>query len=201
MKKRLCVLTVLTLLMSCSKQTETKAPAGEVLFEVNPVLLGDLVRLPELKLTMHPPKDWTAVDEALFKTVCMQLQAMYSDDAPLQVKPHRIFLNNETQSMLSISAIQYAADSMAVSRAMDYFEKNSPVDQGDRKMNRMNFVKDQIYMEQLLVHDQLRIAFKLVMRDGTGGLIVLDYTTLRTEYEKEVKAIESSIGSIIYDED
>jgi hypothetical protein len=91
---------------------------------------------------------------------------------------------------LYISQLGGIEDSTSVDKYKDLIQKNfSPTKVGD-------FLKDNILFTQYLIQDENRINFKLLFFNPKDQLIQFDYILQKDSYVLELKAIESSIGSI-----
>jgi hypothetical protein len=176
----------------CTKNSQDNA-LTEMLFQVNPDLISHKVEFNSLGFSLHPPADWQPVPDSTFEKFKSRI-GQSNLNAPIQIRPVAFFLNPETQNLFSVSQINASGD-MHFNQIADLIEKRITFDQGGRKMNRHRFLKEDFIIEQFFIQDLLYVVVKLLF-ETPQGFVQLDYTCRKTEYEKESKAIESSIGTI-----
>jgi hypothetical protein len=64
------------------------------------------------------------------------------------------------------------------------------------KVKKAVYMKDGIKITQFLIQKNNIVNFRLLFNNGDGKLLQFDYLAGIRDYSLEVKAIESSIGSI-----
>jgi hypothetical protein len=176
--------------------TQKAAPPvlQEMVFEVDPERIEQKFSCDSLSLSFHPPAGWKRIPDELFRQFKTQA-TLSKSPVPITVIPIAVFLNPESKGMLSLARIIPAADTTSISRLMDLIQENTGAD-GERRLNRARFLKDDIFIEQLLIQDSTQIVFKLLFQTHENKWIEMDYITAKSAYEKEVKSIESSLGTI-----
>jgi hypothetical protein len=177
----------------CTKNSEDAA-LTEMLFQVNPDLISHKVEFNTLGFSLHPPAGWQPVPDSTFEKFRSRIGPA-DPDAVLQIKPVALFINHETQNVFSVSQIDVSGE-INLSQIADMVEKQVAFDQGGRKVKRHRFLKEDLIIEQLFMQDLLYVVVKLLF-ETPKGFVQLDYTCRKSEYEKESKAIESSIGTIM----
>ncbi len=185
----------LTLVLACSRPSSDTAPA-EMMFEVNPDLISGPVALNTLSLSFHPPLNWEPVPDSLFQRIRSGAAARTGRDG-LVIDPAAVFMHGQNQSTLIISRVQ-TPEPMPLKDIADVLQNRSDYDQGGVRLKRDRFMKDGIKMEQLFMEDKLRVVIKLLFINPMGQAIQADFTTLKSEYQNESKAIESSIGTFLW---
>lgn len=183
-------------IFACSRPSEDKV-VQEMLFEVNPDLLGEQVVFDSLGISLYPPIGWNAVTGEMFRQVKAHLLDRTDPDVIVQIIPAGLFLKPSNQSMLNVSEV-LTQQNMELSAIIDYLYKMTTLDQGKQQIQRHRFFKDNIFMEQLMIQDQLRVDLKLVFKNNAGRFIEVDYTTMKSDYNNESKAIESSLGMVLF---
>jgi len=184
------ILFLSLLVLFCSKQEKSAPPkTSEMIFEVDSTRLESALYVPELGIRFSSPKGWLPISEALFKEF-RQKNPTVPGDSVFLCKPVSIFFNNDSKSLLYISEIKTPNDSGSPGNYQSLIQKSlEPKKTG-------NFTKDNIYFTQFLIQDPVRINFKLVFSNANNQLIQFDYVVPTEFYVSELKAIESSIGSI-----
>jgi len=196
MKRRCLTVLICFICIGCNQKVDHPS-IQEMLFEVNPDLLGEKTVLDSLGIAFHPPVAWNPVPDSLFEQFKTHIQDNADPEASFRLSPVEIFLNPASQSMLSVSTIE-VKNEKPLSQLADAIQKQTRFDQGGRKLQRNCYIKDNIMIEQLFIQDALRVVIKLVFQNQQNQSIEMDYTTLKTIYQKESKAIESSLGTLIY---
>lgn len=161
-------------------------------FNVVPEKLGVPVVAEDLGIRFQPPAGWEPLSSAAFDSVSHVLDR--SDEA-LRLHPRHIFLDPRNGSLCSVTTVAFA-DSLGFDAMIArYGALIADRYQGD-SLRQGLFYKDNIRMVQYLLQPQDRVAFKLLFETPVGGVIQFDYIVPKLFYAGEVKAIESSIGSI-----
>lgn len=170
----------------------------ELHFDIDMTKLGEVYRQNDYGITLYPPKGWELVPA----DVLQQLKTQSSKNASAQevsFEPINMFFNEENQSILSIAHIievnkQGISDRDLLKKYQELL--TSKIDSS--RLKKGEFFKDGIHFVQFLIQDGERVIFKLLVRNVKNQLIELDYIVLKSVYSSEVKAIESSIGTISF---
>ena len=185
------IITLISFLLFCSKQNKTSSPeVTELAFEVDSTRL-ELTRHDQyLGIQFNSPKGWTLTPKTLFEAFSKQESSTFLEGSDFKISPISIFLNQEKKSILYISQMHGFQDSTSVDKYKDLIQRIfSPNKVGD-------FFKDNILFTQYLIQDENRVNFKLLFFNSKNQLIQFDYIVPNNFYISELKAIESSIGSI-----
>jgi hypothetical protein len=205
MKRRKLVIVVSLLLVTsmctyCGSDevSENTAKAPELQFNIDMAKLGAVYQQDDYGITLYPPKGWELVSAEVFQ----QLKEQISKNISVQevsFEPIDMFFNEENQSILSIAHIidvnkQGITDQDLLKKYQEFLtsEINSSL------LKKGEFLKDGIHFVQVLIQDGDRVIFKLLVQNVKNQLIEFDYIVLKSTYNSEVKAIESSIGTISF---
>lgn len=185
------IMMTTSLLVFCSKQDNTSSTdVTELTFEIDSTKLELTSSDQNLGIQFNAPKGWTPISQAMFEQFSKQDSAVFVEGSNIAIHPISIFLNKADKSLLYVSQIQGTPDSTSVNRYKESIQKNFvPTKVGD-------FKKDEIIFTQFLIQDEDRINFKLLFFNSKNQLIQFDYIVPKDVYVPELKAIESSIGSI-----
>jgi len=188
---RSLIIVIISFLLSCSKQDKASPPqVTELTFEVDSTKLELASVDQNLGIQFNAPKGWTPITQSLFVKFSKQDSTIFLKGTHFMINPSSIFLNKDDKSLLYISQIQGIGDSTSVDKYKDLIQRNfSPTKVGD-------FFKENILFTQYLIQDEIRINFKLLFFNSNKQLIQFDYIAPKNAYVLELKAIESSIGSI-----
>jgi len=184
-------LLIVGLFLFCSKQDQSGTnEINELKFEVDSTKLEIRTRNTDLGIQFNSPKDWMPISHELLEDFSKRNASEYLKASGFVWKPISIFLNKKNESLLYISLVQGQDDTSSITMYKDLIQKNiASAKAGD-------FIKDGIHFSQILVQDNERVNFKLLFFNSKNQLIQFDYVIPNQFYISELKAIESSIGSI-----
>ncbi|MBU0507828.1 hypothetical protein KKH27_03180 [bacterium] len=182
---------VLALAVSCRGSGGSDGPFRELEFAVDSSRLGDPIHVKGL--VVHAPAGWDEADSTLLVAVRQAVVGQASENRLPEF--HTVRIQPETGGVLVITSFpkdpRTTGDFVTWARSFveEYRRARSevPVEEDWLKIGGMAAV--QIYQA-----DSLRIQFKyLIAADLPVGL---DYSVPRAAWEKEVRSVESSLGSI-----
>ena len=182
---------VVILILFCSSQEKNQTEkTAELTFDVDSTKLEKTTFVHDIGVQFNAPKEWTRISTSLFEEFSKHSSMILLEGNDFAVNPISIFLNKENNNVLFLSQLEVFEDSTIVNKYKDLIQiKFSPTKVG-------NFIKDDIIFTQYLIQDENRINFKLLFFNSKNQLIQFDYIISRESYLSEIKAIESSIGSI-----
>ncbi|MCI0495274.1 hypothetical protein L0Z72_09735 [candidate division KSB1 bacterium] len=188
---KLLIFLAFIIMLFCAKQEkETVQREDELAFEVDTAKLELSTRLMDWGIELNSPKDWKPIDEKLFNQLSDKAATVNLSDSTFSCQPNAIFFNQNDKSTLFISAVSGVDDTSSFAQYKNLIqEKLAPRKAGD-------FLKNQISFSQFLIQDELHVNFKLLFQNKRLQLIQFDYIIPIHSYVSELKAIESSIGSI-----
>ena len=188
--KRLIVLFSLSLFFCSNQEQQSNSQSLELSFDVDSTKIGSFVENTDFGFSFGTPKGWTKIPDALFAEFSKQTPGVQVNGSQFVCSPVAIFLNKDNQSLLYISHIQAADDSIAINSYQRMIQARfSTAKTGD-------FINNNIRFRQFLIQDEMRINFKLLFFNSKNRLFQFDYIVPKKFYVPELKAIESSIGSI-----
>ncbi len=175
----------------CSRQDQDSSKRiAELTFEVDSTKLELTSVDQNLGIQFNSPKGWALAPKTLFEAFSKQDSSIFLEGAGFKITPISIFLNQESKSLLYISQMREIQDSASVDKYKGFIQRTfSPTKVGD-------FLKDNILFTQYLIQDEIRVNFKLLFFNSKNQLIQFDYIIPKDVYLSELKAIESSIGSV-----
>lgn len=182
---------VVVFILFCSSQEKNQTETtSELTFEVDSTKLELTTHNQDLGIQFNAPKEWTPIPRSLFEKFSKQISTNFLEGNDFKVNPISIFLNQQNKSLLYISQFQNLVDSTIVKKYEDLIQVTFlPTKVGD-------FLKDDIVFTQYLIQDENRINFKLFFFNSKNQLIQFDYIVPNDSYVSQLKAVESSIGSI-----
>ena len=191
--RRILLYSLLTLflLSTCSERNEQPA-YEEMIFNVDSNLLGKKVRINSAGIEFHFPKGFEQVDSQMFEQLRQSLLKLKG----FKHSPLLATINSDQTAILLFLRI-FPKDSSIKKLTFAHVEEILQPNDTSTTINIAKFTKDSIKILQYLVDTGNSIDFKLFFHDKDTNLYELDYLFLsRDEYAKNIKAIESSIGSL-----
>lgn len=185
-------------LFFCSNQNKNANTdtLPEAYFDIDSAKIGKLFQNDDYGIRFNPPRAWELVSPEIFEKISEHVSYRGSDQE-FSFKPIYIFLDQENGSMLSISVLSSVDDTVSTEDLLKRYRELLDVRFGSSELKKVAFSKDGIGFLQFLIQEKDKVIFKLLFENLENQVIQLDYIVSRTIYPSEVKAIESSIGSIL----
>ncbi len=181
-------LCLLCLLAACRERTDVQT----MHFDVDPARLGAAVEASDLGIRFQPPSGWAPLAAAEIDSV---RRATALAHEAVELTPRYVFLDSTSGSLLSVSTLRLdppAPFEAQVARYGELLAAPFPAD----SLRQGQYLKDGIHIAQFLLEPGGRVNFKLVFASTRADLLQFDYIATLAAYPGEIKAIESSIGSI-----
>lgn len=190
------VIALCLYLLGCAgEEVESGVPSME--FTLDPEQLGPPVLLAAEGIRFRAPAGWKPLNagevDRLDGTTTDTLGA--GPDS-LLLRPLHIFMDDEAGSVLSVSYLRFHKDapfSEQIKRYGTTLAKRFSQD----SVRQTQFMKNDLHMAQYLLQPQGLVNFKVVFEAKHGALLQFDYVVPAVHYPEEVRAVESSIGSIV----
>ena len=180
-------------LVSCDSPNAQKRTYETLVFNVDQTRLEPAITDTTLKLEISAPKGWKAIEEAMLAEVIDRLGDTLTQGLPMV--PQWIFLNENSQAMCVVSRLEGGAvppnDTLLKTLETAYrtqFPKAT--------VQRAIFLKDAFRVHQLMVGVSDFVLIKLICNAPESPVFEVNYVVPRDVYKTELRAIESSIGSI-----
>jgi hypothetical protein len=189
----LIYITIICSFVGCDP-SNTRKPSNETLtFNVDHTLLEPVIADLELNITMAAPKNWKMIDNSMLTEVVNKTDLRITQDHKLT--PYMIFVNKESHAMCLISKINdvnISLDENFLQTLTASYQKQFP----KATVKHGIFMKDIIQIFQLLVVTVDTVLIKLICVPPNTSVFEVDYYLPKDVYQKQLRAIESSIGSI-----
>lgn len=179
--------------IACSSAEEKNADALK--FQVDSALLEQARALEPYQITFRAPKNWKKIDKVLFDSLRARV-AMEREEMGFSLVPLEIYSKQENEAMLAVSEMRIPSDKDAVLGT--YYSQLENAFPGF-EVKQGTFTSGDLFFRQYLIYSPDRVMFKLIAhKDNTDThYLQFDYIIPREHYGNEIKAIESSIGSIV----
>ena len=189
----LCGITIIGF-SGCDPSNTKKQPYETFTFNVDETQLEPVVTDTALKIAIAPPKNWKQIDDSMLAQVVNKLEPQLTPQ-DLQIAPRWIFLNEGSRAMCVVSelnGVETAPDDTLLETLTTAYRNQFP----NAKVQQTIFMKDAFRIHQLMVIAADFVLIKLICDAPETLVFEVDYRVPRDVYQTELRAIESSIGSI-----
>ncbi len=189
----LIVCLVVGAVMGCDPPKSQKPTYKTLLFSVDKTLLGPASMDSLLKMEIAAPKGWEVIDDAMLEQVIDGLGDTFT--LGLQMVPRKVFVNEASRAMCVVSRLEgatVAPDETLLKTLETAYRTRFP----QATVQRAIFMKGAFRVHQLMVGASDFVLVKLICDAPETPVFEVDYMAPRAVYAAELRAIESSIGSI-----
>ena len=179
--------------VGCDSPTAKKQPYETLVFKVDENRLEPTVTDTTLRIKMGAPKNWKKIDDSMLAQVTNKLDPHLMEG--LQIVPRWIFLSEGSQAMCVVSklnGVEIAPDKTLLEALTTAYRNQFP----NATVQQTIFMKDAFRIHQLMVIAADFVLIKLICDAPETLVFEVDYRVPRDVYQTELRAIESSIGSI-----
>ena len=179
--------------VGCDPPNARKQPYETLVFNVDETQLEPVVMDTVLKIAIAAPKNWKQIDDSMLAQVVSKLDTQPVQG--LQMTPRWIFLNEGSRSMCVVSelnGVEIAPDETLLATLTTAYRNQFP----NAKVQQAIFMKDAFRIHQLMVIAADFVRIKLICDAPETLIFEVDYHVPRDVYQTELRAIESSIGSL-----
>ena len=180
-------------LVGCDPPNSQKHTYETLVFNVDQTYLEPAITDTTLKIKLSAPKDWKAIDDTMLVEVIDKLDDKLTQG--LQMVPRWVFVNEGSQAMCVVSrlgGVKGPPDETLLQTLETAYRTQFP----KATVQRAIFMKGTFRVHQLMVRTSDFVLVKLVCNAPENPVFEVDYVVPRDVYEMELRAIESSIGSI-----
>ena len=179
--------------VGCDSPNAQKQPYENLVFKVDKTRLEPAVEDTTLRIKVAPPKHWKKIDDSMLTQVINELDTQPTPE--LQRVPRWIFLNESSQAMCMVSelkGVEIAPDETLLKTLTTAYQNQFP----NATVQGAVFMKDAFRIHQLMIITADFVRIKLICDAPETLVFEVDYRVPRDVYQTELRAIESSIGSI-----
>ena len=179
--------------VGCDSPNIRKQPYETLVFNVDETRLEPAVEDATLRIKIAPPKNWKKIDGSMLTQVINELDTQPTPE--LQIVPRWIFLDESSQAMCIVSklnGVEIAPDETLLKTLTTAYQNQFP----NATVQGAVFMKDVFRIHQLMVIAADFVRIKLICDAPETLVFEVDYRVPRDVYQTELRAIESSIGSI-----
>ncbi len=179
--------------VGCDSPNTQKQPYENLVFKVDKTRLEPAVEDTTLRIKIAAPKNWKKIDDPMLAQVINELDTQPTPE--LQIVPRWIFLDKSSQAMCIVSklnGVEIAPDETLLKTLTTAYQNQFP----NATVRQAVFMKDAFRIHQLMVIAADFVRIKLICDAPETLVFEVDYRVPRDVYQTELRAIESSIGSI-----
>ncbi len=179
--------------IACDAPNSQKRAEETLVFNVDATLLEPAITDTTLNITMAAPKEWKKIDDALLAKVIEQVAPHLRQE--FELAPRWIFMNVRSRAMCIVSqvnGVEIAPDDTLLETQESAYRDAFP----EATVERATFRKDAFRIHQLMVSAPDFVLIKLICDAPETLIFEVDYVVPKAVYAAELRAIESSLGSI-----
>lgn len=180
----------------CSPEKDNKtAEPKEFTFKIDSLRLGPAITDSLLNLKFSPPSGWNTAPRDTFNKITAS-SGIQSRNAQIILQPRHIFIDENSTHMLSVTEVKFRSSERPFREKAATYRSylSKKIKTGDLKMGE--FLKSGLHFVQFVIQQERQMDIRLLFENRNGKVIQFDYYAPLDQYENELPAIESSIGSI-----
>ena len=199
---RSSILLVALWVIACSQRSEPetssdKKQMNQMAFEVQRERLGDSLGSQRCGVSMFAPRDWKPLAPEMLEQMRSRIAALTHDTAAFRLQPEYVFAKQQTGVSLTLSRVLFRDTTLSGSVRLQHYTASLLAANPDTNtVKTAAFLKGDIPITQVFLRHEQQIAYKLLFLNARNEILQLDYVLPLQVFEAEIKAVESSIGSI-----
>ena len=189
--KILLIVLISLILLNCAKDKK-KEELETLVFNVDSLLIGEHYTNSEIGISFYPPKEWNQLSSELMTSIEQSLQEM-EDSSNVDIILQDVFLNQKNSCICFLSTFQ---KSMPVSQIRDAYLTELFAGNIQGSVTEGSYLHNGFNIRQLIHVQDDQVTIKLICISDDVHIFMLDYIVPAQFYEQNIRAIESSIGTI-----
>ena len=162
-----------------------------LVFNVDSLLIGE--QYTEIGISFYPPKEWNQISSDLMASIEQSLQEM-EDSSSVNIILQNVFLNQKNSCICFLSTFQKTMPAAQI-REIYLTELFAGDIQGS--ITEASYLHNGFNIRQLIHVQDDQVTIKLICISDDEHIFMLDYIVPSQFYEQNIRAIESSIGTLI----
>lgn len=188
--KILIIVLISLFLLNCTKDKK-KEELEMLVFNVDSLLIGE--QYTEIGISFYPPKEWNQISSDLMASIEQSLQEM-EDSSSVNIILQNVFLNQKNSCICFLSTFQKTMPAAQI-REIYLTELFAGDIQGS--ITEASYLHNGFNIRQLIHVQDDQVTIKLICISDDEHIFMLDYIVPSQFYEQNIRAIESSIGTLI----
>ncbi len=185
------ILLFIIIFAGCVKE-QAKTKYTEIAFNVDTSLLTEEYICPDHVITFNPPKGWEIISLDLLDSIKSNIIAS-EDSSEFKVVLINVFINTEKTFTCFLSTFE--SELMADDLRENYLDGFRMINQ-NISLNEGSFAHNELDFHQTIFVKDNYVTIKLITTINNKDVFMIDYIIPFKYYEEELRAIESSIGTI-----
>ncbi|MDP8267913.1 MAG: hypothetical protein P9L97_04215 [Candidatus Tenebribacter davisii] len=191
MKKIIIILFIVVLILACEKK-QVSTNFAEVSFTVDKSLLSEEYHCTNAGISFYPPINWDQISLQLLNSIKENLSVSI-DTTGVVIIPLNVFMDMESSFTCFLSTIE---STFMADETINNYIAELKMSNYDLKFNAGLFSYNGFDFHQLIFTKDELITIKLIAANSEQKIFMIDYILPVRFYEKELRSIESSIGTI-----
>lgn len=191
-----CIFLVLA---NCGKTTRQKASSTVtgMTFTVNRQLLNDSLSIVDEKMILSIPKSWKPLPDSLKNSLTSKVETFNArnNSSAIQLNIHSVYVQPDNKASLVISRLSFPTSDSTELLQRQHYTKQMKTGIDSTSLGIAEFTKDGIFITQYMIRTQQSVSFKLLFK-AQRSMMQCDYIIPNNVFQQEIRAVESSIGSI-----
>lgn len=189
--KILFIVLISIILLNCTKDKK-KEELETLVFNVDSLLIGEQYTNIEIGISFYPPKEWDQISSDLMSSIEQSLQEM-EDSSSVDIILQNVFLNQKNSSICFLSTFR---DTMPAAEIRDAYLTELYTGDIQGSITEASYLHNRFNIRQLIHVQEDQVTIKLICISDDEHIFMLDYIVPSQFYEQNIRAIESSIGTI-----
>ena len=189
--KILLFVLISLILLNCAKD-KNKEELETLVFNIDSLLIGEQYTNPEIGISFCPPKEWNQLSSKLMTSIEQSLQEM-EDSSSVDIILQDVFLNQINSCICFLSTFQ---KTITAKQIRDAYLTELLAGDIQGSVTEGSYLHNGLNIRQLIHVQDDQITIKLVCISDDENIFMLDYIVPAQFYEQNIRAIESSLGTI-----
>lgn len=184
-------------LQGCQQERKAQSKIQTMTFTINTDLLGDSLFLEDIGLSLRAPKNWLRLPDSLQTIIESRLSALTkkeTNDSLQKVHLLSIYSLSNNEANMILSRIEFPQQDSSDTLRIQRFKKNIKEQVKTGEVGIADFIANGIPITQCLIRTPQTTTFKLLYK-AKNSFIQCDYIIATNVFQREIRAVESSIGS------
>lgn len=178
-----------------SKQDIKPKIPSNVVFTVDSTLISMRMQALDSGITYCAPKTWKPLDAALQAQIQQKMEEQNSSE--IRINTSLVYRKENGMSALAVSELQFPSQSaLSGAENINTFVRRITSSLDSTTVQVARFKKGEIPLTQIVIRTPESVNFKVLL-STKNRILLFDYILAMPEFTTEIRAVESSIGSIL----
>lgn len=188
--------------LSCTtKDKPQKSTIPTLSFTVNRQLLGDSVYLADEGLKIIAPRHWKPMSAVQMNEISEKMHALEAKNGDstnlIRVGVESVFVLQNGGASLVISRIRFPKQDSTEDLQRLHYSQQTKERIDSTSLGTADFMCNNIRLTQYMIRTSQSVSFRLFFK-ARSSMMQCDYIIPTSIFQQEIRAVESSIGSILF---